>query len=28
MPASNDPVSLFSLQKQEDSITFMEQALG
>ena len=28
MPATKDPVSLFSLQKQEDSITFMEQALG
>jgi adenylate/nucleoside-diphosphate kinase len=28
MPAGKDPVSLFSLQKQDDSITFMEQALG
>lgn len=28
MPPAIDPVNLYSLQKQEDSITFMEQALG
>jgi len=28
MPPAKDSVSLHSLQKQQDSITFMEQALG
>lgn len=28
MPPAEDKISLFNLQKQEDSITFMEQALG
>jgi adenylate/nucleoside-diphosphate kinase len=28
MPPIKDPVLLFQLQKQDDSITFMEQALG
>lgn len=28
MPASKDPVLLYQLQKQSESITFMEQALG